>query len=139
MEDKELDVDMCRMGTDMFACRVDLIDLFQECCPSNDVTKWLLRALTRPGEIEGENAILTFAHKETSVDVRAIPTEYGTYLHLEDFMVLVKEMRKSLREQAKILPEDTQDRMLLEVTETFDVLDNIMGSLEKTLDEFFED
>jgi hypothetical protein len=136
---ENLDVDLCRIGTDMFASRIDLIDLVQECCPPNDVTKWLLRALTRPGEIEDEKAVLTFAHHETSVDVRVIPTEYGTYFHLGDFIVLLKKMRKSLYEQAEILPEEAQDTMRSRVVETFDVLDDIMDTLSKTVDEFFGD
>jgi len=139
MEEKRCDVDLCRTNGEMFARRIDLIDLIQECCPPNSATTWFLKALTRPGEIEDEKANITFVHGDTEAIVRCMKTEFGTYYHLNDFIELARDLRGSLHERSEKAPENLKEKMSNQVGETFDLIDELIGELAAGLQDYFGD
>jgi len=136
--DGEYDIDMCRSPSGVvYASRIDLIDLIQGGCPNNEVTQWLLKALTRPGELpEGEGTI-TFGHDNMSCDIDGISTESGTYLRLNHLSNMFRKLRPSLESRAE--KTNFKDDMLDQIQETFDVIDRTMGDLTRLLGEYWGD
>jgi len=130
--EENYDIDMCRSPEGaVYASRIDLIDLIQGGCPYNEVTQWLLKALTRPGELpEGEGTI-TFGHDKMSADIDGISTESGTYLKLSHLDTFFRRLRASLRNRAD------NENMVDQIEETFDVLDRTMDDLRFLLDEYW--
>jgi hypothetical protein len=113
-----------------------MIDLIQGGCPENLATQWLLKSLTRSGEMVPGEGHLTYTHDDMVVTVDAFASEMGTYLKLDDVVSLFQKLRTSLNNRADIEKEDAKD-MREQVKETFDVIDGIMADLKVLLEDYW--